>query len=965
MNNNFRVLAASLLATLAWAPAAAGPAADAAPLSVVASFDVVGLDSASLLAAAQVADAEGAPFQFAEPVAADLDAKDAGTWEALADGRLLWRHVVTSEGALSLNLGFTEFFLPPGAEMYLSPVDGKGALGPFTEADNEAHGQFWTPIVPGDGIVVEVQLPPEEQPNLRLKIGSVNHGFRGLRALAEKSGSCNVDTVCSQGDLWRDEIRSVAAYSTGGSIFCTGALVNNTARDRRGFFLTADHCDVDSTSAAASMVVYWNFENSTCRTPGSGASGGNGDGPLTQFNTGAIYRAKYAASDMTLVELDDPISEAFNVHFAGWDRRNYTPTSAVAIHHPNGDEKRISFENEALAITTYLQNAVPGNSSHLRVVDWDLGTTEPGSSGSPLFDATTKCIVGQLHGGYAACGNNDSDWYGRLFISWTGGGTDATRLSNWLDPANTNEEFIDGLDQGGLSLVVPVAVDDSAGGDGDGVLEPGEENVLVLFVLKNNETAPVQNILATLGATTPGIVVTDAAGAFPDIAAGANAPLSNAVAITVPPSHPCGVPVALTLAVDSSTVDAQLAASLPTGPSCDVAPVFSFVSTDVDDSTGNGNGNGKLDPGETSVELVVTLQNDGGASDSMPAVLSSETPTVTVISASSPWPATPKDAESSNADPFVLWIDPSHPCGAAIDLSLLLSSGDFATTIPLTLATGPDPLVSARSVAQSVAIPDAGGASASAPIAFPETGTVVDVNVTLGITHTYDADLDISLLGPNGTSRLLVSGRGGSGDNFTSTVLDDEALVSIAAGSPPFTGSFRPEQSLDVFDGIPITGTWQIVATDTEAQDTGTINVASGVTISYATSCPGPLTLSVDMTNLATASPLPDGGTVDFGTAELGSSPVARAIEIENTGAGTLMLSEGLAPAGFAFASPLPSSIGPGASATFTVEMSTAVAGTTAGTLTFATNNPANPQIAIELTGQVFDGDSSSWWAIR
>jgi lysyl endopeptidase len=181
------------------------------------------------------------------------------------------------------------------------------------------------------------------------------------------------------------------------------------------------------------LVVFWNYENSTCRTPGSGASGGAGDGSLTQFNTGSFFRADFATSDMTLMELDDPINPAYDVYYAGWDRSGVDATSAVAIHHPNTDEKRISFENDPTSVTTYLQNPVPGDASHIRITQWDLGTTEPGSSGSPLFDQNHR-IIGQLHGGFASCSSLTSDWYGRFFMSWTGGGTNATRLSNWLDP---------------------------------------------------------------------------------------------------------------------------------------------------------------------------------------------------------------------------------------------------------------------------------------------------------------------------------------------------------------------------------------------------------------------------------------------------------------------------------------------------------------------------------------------------
>jgi hypothetical protein len=85
------------------------------------------------------------------------------------------------------------------------------------------------------------------------------------------------------------------------------------------------------------------------------------------------------------------------------------------------------------------------------VVDWDQGTTEGGSSGSPLFDPSHR-VIGQLHGGYAACGNNSSDWYGRLSVSWNGGGTSSTRLRDHLDPGNTGAVTVDTLNPyGGCS----------------------------------------------------------------------------------------------------------------------------------------------------------------------------------------------------------------------------------------------------------------------------------------------------------------------------------------------------------------------------------------------------------------------------------------------------------------------------------------------------------------------------------
>jgi hypothetical protein len=421
-----------------------------------------------------------APLRFAEPHAVQITPAAKGRWEQLDRRRVVWRTRIQSPGARSLNLGFTRYHMPPGGALYLYAPGYKDVVGPFTELDNEAHGELWTPLVLGDEVVVEVVVPIRYQGDVELALTRVNHGFRasGLAgdtpppSAASASGSCNIDVVCPQGDAWREQIRSVGAYSRGGIDACTGALVNNTAEDRTPYFLTADHCGVTSSNDQT-MVVYWNYENSTCRPPGSPASGGPGDGTRDQFNTGATVRARYggggggpiALADMSLVELDDPIDASYNVYYAGWSREDRTAPEATAIHHPGVEEKRISFEDDPTTITGYL-DASGGGTTHIRVADWDAGTTEPGSSGSPLFDEN-KRIVGFLSGGFAACGNNSADWYGRFFTAWDGGGTNASRLSNWLDPAGTGALTLDGIAQEN-DPVAPAAVTDLSVQQADG-----------------------------------------------------------------------------------------------------------------------------------------------------------------------------------------------------------------------------------------------------------------------------------------------------------------------------------------------------------------------------------------------------------------------------------------------------------------------------------------------------------------
>ncbi|HEY9694128.1 MAG TPA: Calx-beta domain-containing protein [Oculatellaceae cyanobacterium] len=104
------------------------------------------------------------------------------------------------------------------------------------------------------------------------------------------------------------------------------------------------------------------------------------------------------------------------------------------------------------------------------------------------------------------------------------------------------------------------------------------------------------------------------------------------------------------------------------------------------------------------------------------------------------------------------------------------------------------------------------------------TGTIQDVNVKLDISHTWNEDLDVFLIAPDGTRVELFTDVGSNGDNFTNTILDDEATTSIAGETAPFTGTFKPEGLLSTLDGKNPNGTWKLEITDDEAPDAGTLN---------------------------------------------------------------------------------------------------------------------------------------------
>ncbi len=123
-----------------------------------------------------------------------------------------------------------------------------------------------------------------------------------------------------------------------------------------------------------------------------------------------------------------------------------------------------------------------------------------------------------------------------------------------------------------------------------------------------------------------------------------------------------------------------------------------------------------------------------------------------------------------------------------------------------------------------VAIPDSNPAGVSAAINVPDDKLVQDINVLINITHTYDGDLDIYLIAPDLTQIELSTDNGGVSANYTDTLFDDEAALSITAGTAPFTGSFRPEGLLSDFDGVSSLGNWQLFVADDAGGDTGTID---------------------------------------------------------------------------------------------------------------------------------------------
>ncbi|HOC41211.1 MAG TPA: serine protease, partial [Bacteroidales bacterium] len=363
------------------------------------------------------------PWRFGQNVYVDIDIIEQG-FDTIINGEKIWFMTFRSEGALTLNFTFDQFHLPANTELYLYNADKSMVLGAFNHNNNSEDGVFATTLIPGDEVTIEVNQDETITELPILHLYRITHGYRNAYDYALKSfgesGSCNVNVACPQAAGWEDQIRSVCMLVSGGSGFCSGALINNTNNDGTPYVLTANHCYSDPSS----WVFWFNWQSPTCSNPSSS--------PSYNSMSGATLKARYANSDFCLVQINNDIPASYNVYFSGWNRTtdNNISGKVVGIHHPAGDIKKISWSTGGVSTTTYLENSIPGDGTHWRITSWSDGTTtEGGSSGSPIFDPTGH-IIGQLHGGSAACGNTSSDWYGKLGVSWNGGGSSSNRLKD-------------------------------------------------------------------------------------------------------------------------------------------------------------------------------------------------------------------------------------------------------------------------------------------------------------------------------------------------------------------------------------------------------------------------------------------------------------------------------------------------------------------------------------------------------
>lgn len=444
-------------------------------LKKAASYELPAFDYAKMLEE-DVTQTKGKikPYRYGKVHDVKLNPENSGTWQTLDNGDRIWQLHIKSPKAYSLSIISNKYKLEGNAKVYLYTPGNRQLIGSFTEKNNLENGYFSTVPLAGDEITIEMNLKAGEVYG-DFEISGVVHDYKNiLKAGFGSSGWCNINVNCSEGADWQDEKRSVVKIVFSGYL-CSGAMINNTAQNGKPYLLTAEHC-ISSEGTASTAVFWFNYESPECEAMVN---------PEYQSINSSTLISTGDNLDFTLLELSSNPPVNYNVYYAGWNRGTSPATHTVTIHHPDGDIKKISLDNDPPTIDNYGSGYV--TDSHWNIAEWDAGTTEGGSSGGPLFDQNHR-IVGDLTGGDASCSYNFNDYYSRFDMSWDYHPEPAKHLKTWLDPLNLGVTTLDGFDPNDITTGLDARV--SKINTPDGVF-CGVEEIGPQVIVKNNGTTPI------------------------------------------------------------------------------------------------------------------------------------------------------------------------------------------------------------------------------------------------------------------------------------------------------------------------------------------------------------------------------------------------------------------------------------------------------------------------------------------
>ncbi len=405
---------------------------------------------------------------FAHQFTTDLTPDNSGTWETKDNGDKVWYLEISSPDAYTINLIFDRYNLPEGAKLFIYNEDMSQVLGAFTSSNNNKNGILATAPVTGDKVIVEYQEPENVEFSGELMIGAVNHDYLGVNKYISQlksstgfkgSGSCEEDVSCYDPNDTIDVRRAALKLLVDGVSLCSATLVNNTNEDGTPYVITGAHCFTRDETAETALV-YFNYETPHCSTDQI-------DGVKTLTLSGANMVVYVPELDIALIEMNDVPDESYRPYYAGWSLDTSPNGPYYCFHHPEGDVKKVSLTTTNLKEASLVLSGKYATESnvHWLVSEWGSGVTEPGSSGSALYDANFR-LIGTLTAGEADCSYPYNDYFTRFCKDWDLRSDDTAQFKVWLDPTNSGTDYLDGYDpyaDNGVVRLSNVEETDSAG----------------------------------------------------------------------------------------------------------------------------------------------------------------------------------------------------------------------------------------------------------------------------------------------------------------------------------------------------------------------------------------------------------------------------------------------------------------------------------------------------------------------
>jgi hypothetical protein len=227
-------------------------------------------------------------------------------------------------------------------------------------------------------------------------------------------------------------------------------------------------------------------------------------------------------------------------------------------------------------------------------------------------------------------------------------------------------------------VVVSDIIDDTTGGNGDGIVNPGETIEYGIWA-KNVGIGQAQGVYGLLTASDTCLAMLVDSSWYGNINENDSILSDPYYGYSITPYCPNGHTVHFTLHFHDANDSIYTSYTTITV----YAPILTFQTATVMDT------NGIVDPGDT-VDLVITIENEGGAiASNITTQLATNSSYVTIVDDAAMFGSIPPgDTANNAADPYTIAADTSTPTGTVADFQIYLTSGVYTDTLDFSLVIG-------------------------------------------------------------------------------------------------------------------------------------------------------------------------------------------------------------------------------------------------------------------------------------